>query len=178
MSPEQAMGKLDVDHRTDVFALAAIASEMATGKVAFDGANVAEILMKIVQQQPAPPSSLNPRYPHSFDDVVEAGVAKQKQNRIGSATELAARSIAAFGLTGDASTWAKGPISALEQALSTAKPPASVPFGGASASAMHQSEPPPALEVPMSSGLGKGAKISLVVAACVVLLGVVAALLR
>src|SRR5215510_11732684 len=48
MSPEQAMGKQDVDQRTDVFALAAITYEALTGKIAFEAINVAQILMKII----------------------------------------------------------------------------------------------------------------------------------
>ena len=57
MSPEQATGKLDLDSRTDVFALAAIMHELATGQVAFPGENVAAILMKIVGEEPPPVSA-------------------------------------------------------------------------------------------------------------------------
>jgi serine/threonine protein kinase len=63
MSPEQAMGKTDVDQRTDVFAIAAMLHEMLTGKVAFDGENVAAILMKIIKGEPTPASMLNPDVP-------------------------------------------------------------------------------------------------------------------
>src|SRR5690349_558765 len=59
MSPEQAMGKSDVDQRTDVFAMGAILHEMLTGKIAFEAPSVAQILMKIVNEQPDPASSIN-----------------------------------------------------------------------------------------------------------------------
>ena len=56
MSPEQAMGRSDVDQRTDVFALGAILYEMLTDKVAFDAPNIAKILMRIMNENPQPPS--------------------------------------------------------------------------------------------------------------------------
>ena len=129
MSPEQAMGKLDVDQRTDVFAIAAILFEMITGKVAFEGNNVAEILMKIVNHEPPPPSGLNPRYPASIDDVVSKGIHKDKTQRFGSTKELADAVVTAFGLQGDHAQWAATPEAEIQAALASAKPPAPVPFG-------------------------------------------------
>ncbi|MFO0695588.1 MAG: serine/threonine-protein kinase [Polyangiales bacterium] len=174
MSPEQAMGKLDVDHRTDVFAMAAIASEMATGKVAFDGANVAEILMKIVQQAPIPPSSLNPRFPHAFDDVFEAGVAKQKQNRPASVGELAKRTLEAFGLPGDVKAFAEMSTADIERALTAARPPSPKPFGADVPSAVTSSQEDFAL--PTRKGPNRGWVVGVVLA--VVALGVAVAFLR
>ena len=106
MSPEQAMGKSDLDQRTDVFAIAAIVWEMAVGQVAFEGSNVAEILMKIVNQDPTAPSELNSEYPTSFDKVVLRGLQKNKTLRPGSALELADELVSAFGLDGDHRRWA------------------------------------------------------------------------
>lgn len=128
MSPEQAMGKLDVDQRTDVFAIAAIAWEMATGKVAFEGSNVAEILMKIVNHDPPPPSSLNPKFPAGYDTAVLAGVQKDKTNRPGGAGKLADELVSGFGLEGDHQKWASTPVAEIERVLSvTAPPPAPTP---------------------------------------------------
>lgn len=127
MSPEQAMGKLDVDQRTDVFAVAAIAWEMAVGKVAFEGNNVAAILMKIINHHPDPPSRLAPGrgYPPAFDDAVLAGVAKEKTERPGSAGALADSIVAAFGLQGGHRQWASTAQAQIAAALSTATPPPS-----------------------------------------------------
>ncbi len=123
MSPEQAMGKLDVDQRTDVFAIAAILWEMATGRVAFEGANVAEILMKIVNQDPPPPSSLNPRYPSAFDEVVLRGLRKDKAERPSSAGAFADEVVRAFGLEGDHRRWGQTPRAEIARALSLTAPP-------------------------------------------------------
>jgi serine/threonine-protein kinase len=129
MSPEQAMGKLDVDHRTDVFALAAILYEIATAKVAFEGSQVAEILMKIINHNPAPPTSINASYPAGFDDVIDRGIKKKKEERFSSVTELADAAIASVGLTGNTATWAATPIAQIEAAVGQASPPAPKPFG-------------------------------------------------
>ena len=134
MSPEQAMGKADVDNRTDGFALAAIFYEMLSGKIAFDGKQVAEILMKIVNSMPEPLSRVAPGIPPSVDDLIEKGVAKDKKKRFGSTTELAAAAFQAFGLPATADrpsieAWGKKPVAEIEAALATATPPAPAAYG-------------------------------------------------
>lgn len=126
MSPEQAMGKLDLDQRTDVFAAAAIAWEMGTGKIAFDGSNVAEILTKIVGSDPAPPSTLNDALTDRFDAAVLKGVSKDKTDRQASAGVLADAIFKAFGLL-DRSEWQGKSESELKGAIEgTTPPPASI----------------------------------------------------
>lgn len=117
MSPEQAMGKPDVDQRSDVFALAAIVHELATGQVAFAGDNVAEILMKIVGEEPPPVSASNHAYPWAFDDVVKKGLNKDKAARFGSAIELAEAMLRGLGLDADVEKWARAPVSEITEAL-------------------------------------------------------------
>jgi serine/threonine-protein kinase len=134
MSPEQAMGKADVDNRTDGFALAAIFYEMLSGKIAFDGKQVAEILMKIVNSMPEPLSRVAPGMPPGLDELIEKGVAKDKKKRFGSTTELAAAAFQAFGLEATADrasieAWGKKPVAEIEAALATATPPAPAAYG-------------------------------------------------
>ncbi|MGF1468783.1 MAG: serine/threonine-protein kinase [Sandaracinaceae bacterium] len=106
MSPEQAKGLQDLDARTDVFALTAVLYECLTGQVAFEGKNVAEILMKILRQHPAPPSSVDPALPRAIDRVVARGLAKDKTERPSTPTELVELAFAAFGLRGSVEAWA------------------------------------------------------------------------
>jgi len=120
MSPEQAMGKQDVDQRTDVFAVAAILFEMLTGKIAFEGSNVAEILMKIVNESPPFLSSTGSRAPAALDDVIQMGCAKEKTERPDTVTQLAARTLEAFGLPPDVDRFAAAPQSEVARALSGA----------------------------------------------------------
>lgn len=126
MSPEQAMGRLDVDQRTDVFALAAILHELATGQVAFGGKDLAEILTKIVAEDPPPVSASNHAYPWAFDDVVKKGLHKKKAERFDSVIELAEAALRALGLDGDVERWARTPQHTIAQALASAPVPTDV----------------------------------------------------
>ncbi len=134
MSPEQAMGKADVDTRTDLFATAAITYEMLCGKVAFDGTGVSQILMKIVNEMPAPLSGLRAGLPVSLDDVIEKGIAKDKRKRHDGTLAFAADVLGALGLSATPDragleVWAQRTIPEIEAELATATPRAAQAFG-------------------------------------------------
>ncbi len=126
MSPEQAMGKLDVDQRTDVFAVAAILHELATGQVAFGGDDIGQILMKIVTEDPPPVSASNQLYPWAFDAVVKKGLIKDKAERFGTVVELAEAALRALGLDADVERWARSPQDRVAEALTSAPDPTDV----------------------------------------------------
>jgi len=143
MSPEQAMGKQDVDQRTDIFAVAAILFEMCTGKIAFEGSSVAEILMKIVNGTPPLASQTRPGLPPGLDDVIQRGLAKDKANRYESCAGLAGAALAAYGLSGSVEELARTPASALVERLSHVTAPAAPP-GGTPLSIPQTPDPMPA----------------------------------
>jgi serine/threonine-protein kinase len=58
MAPEQAQGLDTLDHRADVWALAAIAYECMTAHVPFAGSNGPSILLEILTKDPKPPSEV------------------------------------------------------------------------------------------------------------------------
>jgi serine/threonine-protein kinase len=117
MSPEQAMGRSDVDQRTDVFALGAILYEMLTDRVAFDAPNLAKILLRIMKDSPDPPSAINPSVPKALDAVLAEALAKSKEERYASPRALASAMIAAYGLEGSVEDWARRPQAEVEQSL-------------------------------------------------------------
>jgi serine/threonine-protein kinase len=106
MSPEQATGAADVDQQSDVFAVGSILYEMLTAKVAFDAPTVAMILLKILNQQPAPASSHNPAVTPAVEAVITRAIEKDKDLRFQSARALAEAFAKAVGLSGTCEDWA------------------------------------------------------------------------
>jgi hypothetical protein len=90
MSPEQAMSKPAlVDHRTDVYSLAATLYELLTHQPVFAGHDRQELLRQIAFEEPAPPRRLNPAMPAELETVILKGLAKMPAERYASAGELA-----------------------------------------------------------------------------------------
>jgi len=117
MSPEQAKGLPDVDNRTDVFAVGAILYELSSGKIAFEAPTVAEILMKIVRLMPDPLTTVAPQVPAALEQVVVKAIAKKKEERYATPTELVDAAFAAYGIEGGAAAWSERPQSELAEAL-------------------------------------------------------------
>jgi serine/threonine-protein kinase len=88
MAPEQARGE-DVDHRADVYSLAAILYRSVTGHPAFSGKDVPTTLYDVVYRVPTQPSILAP-VPGDIDRVLAIGLAKHPGDRFATAHELAA----------------------------------------------------------------------------------------
>ncbi len=89
MAPEQLLGR-EVTGRSDVFALGVVLFEMLTGRRPFEGANVAEVVHRVVHA-PLPDvtpelAGLSPR----LQGVFERALAKDPELRYASAGELTA----------------------------------------------------------------------------------------
>ncbi len=87
MAPEQARGE-NVDHRADVYSLAAILYRAVTGHPAFTGKDVPTTLYDVVFRVPTQPSLLA-TVPADVDRVLAIGLAKHAHDRFASAIELA-----------------------------------------------------------------------------------------
>jgi adenylate cyclase len=87
MSPEQLRGEA-LDHRTDLFSLAIIFYELATGSHPFPGKTTAETIASILKDQPRPASEVNPRIPRGLDRILLRCLEKDPRERMASAVEV------------------------------------------------------------------------------------------
>ena len=97
MAPEQARGDL-VGPRADVFSLTCIAYRALTGRPAFAGEELPQILFDVCFAQPMRPGELT-QLPEDVDRVLALGLAKKAELRLASARDLADALHAAFGGT-------------------------------------------------------------------------------
>jgi TolB-like protein/tetratricopeptide (TPR) repeat protein len=89
MAPEQVLGSA-VDTRADLFALGAMLHEMLTGEAPFAARVGSECAVRVLQSNPAPPSTLNPAVPAGLDLIVTRALAKRPDDRYQSAATMAA----------------------------------------------------------------------------------------
>jgi serine/threonine protein kinase len=122
MSPEQAQGLRELDHRADVWSVAAIAYECLTGKLPFRGSSGPAILLAILTKEPEPPSIAGKErgVPEALDDVLGDALAKDMKTRTASLGELADGVGAAYGLGGSALDWVDMSEAELKTALEAA----------------------------------------------------------
>lgn len=88
MSPEQARGR-QVDRRSDVFAAGIVLWELLVGARLFDGENEAALLIAILSEAPAPPSTRDPELKR-FDPLVLKALAVDPDARFATALAMAA----------------------------------------------------------------------------------------
>lgn len=96
MPPEQARGRTgEVDERSDVYALGAILYEILTGRVPYEAGSGAEILELLLNEPPPPVLEACKQAPPELAALCEKAMARDKADRLQSASELA-REIRAF----------------------------------------------------------------------------------
>jgi serine/threonine-protein kinase len=90
MSPEQAMGDKAVDHRADIYALAAVTYEMLAGEPPFSGASSQVIVAKVLTEDPKPLVLQRRSIPEAVERAIFTGLEKLPADRFDTAAEFAA----------------------------------------------------------------------------------------
>jgi serine/threonine protein kinase len=88
MSPEQVLGK-EIDFRSDQFSFGTILYEMATGRHGFSRPSTPQTMTAILQDEPEPIATLNPKIPPPVRWIVERCLAKEPARRYASTEDLA-----------------------------------------------------------------------------------------
>ena len=89
MSPEQALGRLSFDPRSDVYSLGATLYELLTLRPAFGAADRQALLRQIEQEEPISPRRIDPQVPRDLETIVLKAMSKEPSQRYASARELA-----------------------------------------------------------------------------------------
>ncbi len=88
MSPEQASG-LPTDFRSDQFSFGSLLYEMIAGKRPFHRETSPQTLAAIIEDEPRPIASFNPKVPAALENIVHRCMAKKPEKRYTSTQELA-----------------------------------------------------------------------------------------
>ena len=90
MSPEQASGqRVVLDHRTDIYSLAATFYELLTLRPVFAGRTRHSLLSEVLNHDPRSPRSIDRRIPSELEIILLKALSKNPADRYASAQELA-----------------------------------------------------------------------------------------
>ncbi len=87
-SPEQILGKREIDHRADIFSLGCIMFEWEVGNVPFLGSAVEEIAYKHLEVAPPKLGGFFKRTAFGTDEIIERCLEKKPADRFQDYTEL------------------------------------------------------------------------------------------
>jgi len=88
MSPEQACGRDDVDHRADIWSMGVLLYEMLTGELPYTGKIYTAIIAKILTKPFAPPREHVPELPEELEAVILKAMTADPDKRYQTAGEL------------------------------------------------------------------------------------------
>jgi eukaryotic-like serine/threonine-protein kinase len=88
LSPEQARGHRDIDHRSDLYTVGVILYQTVLGRVPVHAESFNELLFKIALESPPPLKTLLPQLDPAFSDIVEHAMARKREDRYQNAAEM------------------------------------------------------------------------------------------
>jgi serine/threonine protein kinase len=88
ISPEQAMGRKDLDSQTDLYSLGVILYELIVGRVPFSADTPYAIIHDHIYRPLPLPSSVNPEIPSAVENVLLKALAKEPSDRYETAARL------------------------------------------------------------------------------------------
>ena len=89
LSPEQASGSMQVDHRSDIYSLAVVLFEMLTGEPPFTGHTAQATAARHMVEIAPPASALRPTVDPGLDAIIHKALAKSPVDRFASTEEFA-----------------------------------------------------------------------------------------
>jgi serine/threonine-protein kinase len=88
MSPEQARGGAELDLRSDIYSLGAVAYYLLTGRTPFEGESGIAVMIAHARDPVVPPSRVRPGIPEDLEQVVLRCLAKDPAERFPDAESL------------------------------------------------------------------------------------------
>ena len=90
IAPEQAEARVRRDRtRTDIYGLGAILYEILTGQPTFQGTTTAELLNRVIHDDPTAPCAIDPTVPPALEAICKKALQKQPEQRYATTEALA-----------------------------------------------------------------------------------------
>ena len=88
MSPEQALGKRDLDYRSDIYSLGITLYQLVCDRLPFIADSANAVALKHIQEKAVPPIELIPDMPKRLSNIIMKAIEKDREKRFQSCDEM------------------------------------------------------------------------------------------